>query len=66
MSAEGAAPPHARLVYNVLIAAGLLAAAVGAATIGVIVYNYVTRVELREPAPRDGGHATLPDWTAWL
>ena len=66
MSAEGAAPPHARLVYALLLAAGLLAAAVGAATIGVIVYNYLTRVELREPAQREGAHAALPDWIVQL
>ena len=42
---------------------GLFAAAVGAATIGVIVYNYTSREELRNPVPlHDEHHADIPTW----
>ena len=60
MSVESAPPPHAQLVYTALLIVGMIAAVVASATIGIIVYNYVTRVELREPV--QAPHATVPDW----
>ncbi|MCH7752758.1 MAG: hypothetical protein IH898_11465 [Planctomycetes bacterium] len=64
MSVRSAPPPRAFLVYTLLIIAGVLAAVIGAITVGVIVYNYVTREELRNPPPleEEGERARLPDW----
>ncbi|MEK9659944.1 MAG: hypothetical protein VW450_08390 [Chloroflexota bacterium] len=50
MAVESAAPSNARQVYTLLLALGVVAAIVSSVVIGVISYNYVTRVELREPA----------------
>ena len=61
MSVESAAPANARMVYSLLIAAGIVAAVIGAVLISIISYNYVTRIELREPV-EDGSHASLPAW----
>ena len=70
MSVASAAPRNARLVYLTLILAGLVAAIVASATIGVIAYNYVTRDELRNPVPKetehDAGHALLPAGLTYL
>ncbi|MEX2598946.1 MAG: hypothetical protein WD533_04740 [Dehalococcoidia bacterium] len=51
MSVESAAPANARLIYSLLLALGAIAAITGAIVIGVIVYNYMTRPELRDPVP---------------
>ena len=53
-----------RTVYALLIALGLLAAAVAGSTIGFIAHEYVTRPELRNPVPLDTGseHGALPSW----
>lgn len=67
MSVQSAPPANARSIYILLIVLGLVAAVTAAATIGVIVYNYVTRIELREPPPApeaEGAHAALPSWIA--
>ena len=50
------------MVYTLLVILGLLAAAVGASTIGVIVYNYTSREELRNPVPLIEEHTELPSW----
>ncbi len=66
MSVQSSAPPSSRMVYTLLIVAGVLAAAIGASTVGYIAAQYITRVELREPVPLDDGnegdHASLPAW----
>ena len=64
MSVRSAPPPRAFLVYTLLMIAGGLAAIIGAITVGVIAYNYVTREELRNPPPlaHEGQPANLPDW----
>lgn len=65
MAVESAAPPRAQLVYTLLIIAGIVAGIIGASTVGVIAYNYLTRPELRNPVQEESGgeaHATLPDW----
>ncbi len=65
MSIESAAPPSAPAVYRALIAAGAIAAVVAAVTIGIIVFNFVTRPELHDPVPiEDAGHAQPPAWAA--
>ena len=65
MSVRSSAPAKAGSVYLALVMIGLLAAAVGAATIGVIVYNYTSREELRNPVPlHDEHHADIPTWIA--
>ena len=67
MSIESAAPPSAPAVYRALIVAGVIAAIVGAVTVGVIVFNFVTRPELHDPVPiEDAGHAQPPAWVASL
>ena len=71
MSIESAAPPSAPAVYRALIAAGAIAAIVAAVTIGIIVFNIVTRPELHDPAPlpvpiEDAGHAQAPPWVAHI
>ncbi len=65
MSVQSAPAANARSVYILVIVLGLVAAVTAASTIGVIVYNYVTRIELREPPPApeaEGAHAALPSW----
>ncbi len=67
MSTESAAPRHARAVYAGLIAMGIVFALIAAATISIIAYNYVTRIELREPPPleqhtEDDAQGALPTW----
>ena len=67
MSVESAAPRNARAVYAALIAVGIILALIAAATISIIAYNYVTRIELREPAPQeqhaeDSAQGVLPTW----
>jgi hypothetical protein len=65
MSVESSAPPRAFLVYTLLVIAGIVAAIIGASTVGVISYNYITREELRNPPPPEGseeGHGALPGW----
>ena len=63
MSIESAAPPNAPAVYRTLIAAGVIAAIVAAITVGVIVFNIVTRPELHDPVPlEDAGHAQPAAW----
>ena len=65
MSTESAAPPSAPAVYRALIAAGTVAAIVAAITIGIIVFNIVTRPELHDPVPlEDAGHAQPLAWAA--
>lgn len=65
MAIESAPRRSSRTVYALLLALGLLAAAVAASTIGFIAYEYTTRQELREPAPVEKeGHAALPVWVA--
>ena len=65
MSIESAAPPNAPAVYRALIAAGAIAAVVAAVTIGIMVFNVVTRPELHDPVPiEDVGHAQPPAWAA--
>ena len=65
MSIESAAPPNAPAVYRTLIAAGAIAAIVAAITIGIMVFNVVTRPELHDPVPiEDAGHAQPPAWAA--
>jgi MFS family permease len=64
MSVRSAAPPRAGLVYGILIAAGMIAAAIGAITIGYIVYQYVwadDSFQRRNPPPVEG-HAKVPAW----
>ena len=65
MSMESAAPPNARSVYRVLITAGVVAAVVGATTIGIIVFNFVTRPELHDPVRLEDAHGFVPP-PAWL
>ena len=63
MSIESAAPPSAPAVYRTLIVAGAIAAIVAAVTIGIMVFNVVTRPELHDPVPlEDAGHVELPTW----
>jgi hypothetical protein len=62
MSVRSSAPPRAGIVYTSLVILGLLAAALGASTIGVIVYNYTSREELRNPVPLIEEHTALPFW----
>jgi len=62
MSVRSSAPPRAGIVYTSLVILGLLAAALGASTIGVIVYNYTSREELRNPVPLIEEHTALPSW----
>ena len=65
MSIESAAPRSAPAVYRALIAAGAIAAIVAAVTIGIIVFNIVTRPELHDPVPlEDAGQAQAPTWVA--
>ena len=65
MSIESAAPPSAPAVYRALIVAGAIAAIVAAITIGIMVFNVVTRPELHNPVPlEDAGHAQAPSWAA--
>ena len=61
MAVRSAAPQSAPLVYTILTITGVLAAMLGAALVGLIVYNYVTRPELRNPEPQ-GVHSELPAW----
>ena len=61
MSVRSAAPARSGLVYSLLIAIGLIAGIVGAATTIYIAYEYVTREELRNPVPHEEpGHSQLP------
>ncbi|MEE8517966.1 MAG: hypothetical protein V3S98_02440 [Dehalococcoidia bacterium] len=64
MSTQSSAPAGARFVYPLLIALGVVAAAVGASTIGWISYSYITREELRNPVPLQESeeHGSLPGW----
>ena len=55
--------PRPRAVYALLLALGLLAAAVAGSTIGYISYEYATRIELREPVPVEREHSALPSLT---
>ena len=55
--------PRSRTVYALLLALGLLAAAVAGSTIGYISYEYATRIELREPVPVEREHGALPSLT---
>ena len=69
MSIESAAPPSAPAVYRTLIVAGAIAAIVAAVTIGIMVFNVVTRPELHDPDPvpvpvEDAGHAQALTWAA--
>ena len=65
MSIESAAPRHAPAVYRTLIVAGAIAAIVAAVTIGIMIFNVVTRPELHDPVPlEDAGHVELPTWAA--
>jgi hypothetical protein len=52
------------MVYGILIAVGVIAAAIAAATIGYIVYEYVwadDSFERRNPPPAEG-RAEVPGW----
>ena len=66
MSVRSAPSPSAGFVYKLLIITGFIAAAIGASTVVVISYNYITRDELRNPVPveehDEGGHGALPGW----
>ena len=64
MSVESAAPANARMVYTLLVAAGVISALIGVVMIVIISYNYITRIELREPVEQEssGEHASLPAW----
>lgn len=64
MAVRSAAPKNAPLVYTILTIIAVLAAMGGAALMGIIVYNYVTRPELRNPVPQEGAttHGELPAW----
>lgn len=63
MSVESAAPANARMVYSLLIAAGVISALIGVILVTVISYNYITRIELREPVEEGTTeHAVLPSW----
>ena len=63
MAIESAPRSSSRAVYALLLALGLLAAAVAGSTIGYISYEYATRIELREPAPVEQDHGALPSLT---
>jgi hypothetical protein len=56
MAVESAAPSNARQVYMLLLVIGAVAAIASSVAIGIISYNYVTRVELREPVGIEAGH----------
>ena len=63
MSPERALPPPATAVSRAMLVAGVVAAIVGAVTVGVIIFNFVTRPELNNPVPiEDAGHAQPPAW----
>jgi hypothetical protein len=52
------------MVYGILIALGMIAAIVGAITVGYIVYQYVwadDSLQRRNPPPAEG-HAEVPAW----
>ena len=64
MSVRSAPPPRARMVYGILITLGIIAAIVGAITVGYIVYQYVwadDSLQRRNPPPAEG-HAEVPAW----
>ncbi len=50
------------MVYVILVVLGLLAAALGASMIGLIVFNYTSREELRNPVPLIEEHTSLPSF----
>ncbi len=62
MSVRSSAPPRAGTVYVILVVLGLLAAALGASMIGLIVFNYTSREELRNPVPLIEEHTSLPSF----
>ena len=66
MSVQSSSPPHAGFVYALLLTAGLVAAVVGAATVGWIVYRYVSDIDVREGDLLYEGpertHGSLPGW----
>lgn len=64
MAIQSAPRSNQRTVYVLLVALGLLAAAVAGSTIGFIAYEYTTREELRNPVPHEKAekHGTLPHW----
>ena len=64
MAIESSPRSSQRTVYALLVALGLLAAAVAGSTIGFIAYEYTTRPELRDPIPleTEGEHSALPGW----
>jgi hypothetical protein len=63
---QSSSPPHAGLVYTLLITAGLVAAVVGAATVGWIGYRYASDINVREGDLLYEGpartHGSLPGW----
>jgi hypothetical protein len=61
MAVQSAAPANARQVYAFLLALGVVAAIVSCVVIGIISYNYVTRVELREPAGVETTHGEITE-----
>ena len=63
MAIESAPRPGSRAVYALLLALGLLAAAVAGSTIGYISYEYATDIEKREPVPIEREHGALPSLT---
>ena len=66
MAIESSPRASQRTVYVLLVALGLLAAAVAGSTIGFIAYEYTTRPELRNPIPleAEGEHSAVPAWVA--
>ncbi len=65
MSIESSQRKHQRSVYALLIAVGLIAAAISGSVITYISYEYITRPELRDPVPHESPthHSSLPDYT---
>ena len=64
MATSSSAPRNARSVYTALIILAIVAAMVAGSTIGFIVHEYVTRVELREPpVQEEAEHTRLPTAT---
>ena len=62
LSVDSAAPRNSRSVYLALMLLGVLAALVAFTTIGIIVFQYVTREELRNPPEKEPAeeHGSMP------
>ena len=68
MATESAPRSSQRIVYALLVALGILAAATAGSTIGFIAHEYVTRPELRNPVPLEspGEQGALPTWVVLI